>query len=175
MTSGVRPRAPRPGLDSARVPVVCAKGWLRPYAPTACAGTIAGAIAGVAMDSSPLVFALVGLCGLGSMVSTVAANALPPQRSQLAGGRDQVHRRALEFRRLRRHAPGSALGLQRERQPCPRAPLSSAKPSGFRSRRPGASKAPRGQAVSALADLGCAIGLVAVIVLAVVMVLTGHA
>jgi MFS family permease len=43
-----------------------------------CAATIAGAITGVALESRPLVFALVGLCGLGSMVSTVAGNALIP-------------------------------------------------------------------------------------------------
>jgi MFS family permease len=44
----------------------------------ACAATIAGAIVGVALDSRPLVFALVGVCGLGSMVSTVAGNTLIP-------------------------------------------------------------------------------------------------
>lgn len=48
------------------------------WSELACSATIAGAIAGVIIDSRPLVFALVGLCGLGSMVSTVAANALIP-------------------------------------------------------------------------------------------------
>jgi MFS family permease len=48
------------------------------WSELACAATIAGAIAGVTLDSRPIVFALVGLCGLGSMVSTVAANALIP-------------------------------------------------------------------------------------------------
>jgi MFS family permease len=48
------------------------------WSEVACAATIAGAIAGVTFDSRPLVFALVGLCGLGSMVSTVAGNALIP-------------------------------------------------------------------------------------------------
>jgi MFS family permease len=48
------------------------------WSEVACAATIAGAIAGVTIDSRPLVFALVGLCGLGSMVSTVASNALIP-------------------------------------------------------------------------------------------------
>ena len=48
------------------------------WSELACAATIAGAIVGVTIDSRPLVFALVGLCGLGSMVSTVAANALIP-------------------------------------------------------------------------------------------------
>lgn len=48
------------------------------WSELACAGTIAGAIAGVLLDSRPLVFALVGVCGLGSMVSTVAGNALIP-------------------------------------------------------------------------------------------------
>jgi MFS family permease len=43
-----------------------------------CAATIAGSLVGVLIDSRPLVFALVGLCGLGSMVSTVAGNALIP-------------------------------------------------------------------------------------------------
>jgi len=48
------------------------------WSELACAATIAGAIVGVAIGSRPLVFALVGVCGLGSMVSTVAANALIP-------------------------------------------------------------------------------------------------
>jgi MFS family permease len=48
------------------------------WSELACSATIVGAIAGVTIDSRPLVFALVGLCGLGSMVSTVAANALIP-------------------------------------------------------------------------------------------------
>lgn len=48
------------------------------WSELACSATIAGAIAGVTVDSRPLVFALVGLCGLGSMVSTVAGNALIP-------------------------------------------------------------------------------------------------
>ena len=48
------------------------------WSELACAATIAGAIAGVTLDSRPLVFALVGVCGLGSMVSTVAGNALIP-------------------------------------------------------------------------------------------------
>jgi MFS family permease len=48
------------------------------WSELACAATIAGAMAGVLIDSRPLVFALVGICGLGSMVSTVAGNALVP-------------------------------------------------------------------------------------------------
>ena len=48
------------------------------WSEVACAATIAGAIVGVTIESRPLVFALVGLCGLGSMVSTVAGNALIP-------------------------------------------------------------------------------------------------
>jgi MFS family permease len=48
------------------------------WSELACAATIAGAIVGVTIDSRPLVFTLVGICGLGSMVSTVAANALIP-------------------------------------------------------------------------------------------------
>jgi MFS family permease len=48
------------------------------WSEAACAVTIAGAIVGVTIDSRALVFALVGLCGLGSMVSTVASNALIP-------------------------------------------------------------------------------------------------
>jgi MFS family permease len=52
------------------------------WSELACAATIAGAIVGVLIDSRPLVFALVGMCGLGSMVSTVAANALIPMTVQ---------------------------------------------------------------------------------------------
>ena len=48
------------------------------WSEIACAATIVGAIVGVAIDSRPLVYVLVGLCGLGSMVSTVSANALIP-------------------------------------------------------------------------------------------------
>jgi MFS family permease len=48
------------------------------WSELACAATIAGAIVGVVVDSRPLVLALVGVCGLGSMISTVAANALIP-------------------------------------------------------------------------------------------------
>lgn len=48
------------------------------WSEIACAATIVGAIVGVSVDSRLLVFALVGLCGLGSMVSTVAGNALIP-------------------------------------------------------------------------------------------------
>ncbi|HEY2373481.1 MAG TPA: MFS transporter [Gaiellaceae bacterium] len=48
------------------------------WSEVACAATIAGAIVGVTIDSRPLVFALVGLSGLGSMVSTVAGNSLIP-------------------------------------------------------------------------------------------------
>jgi MFS family permease len=48
------------------------------WSEVACAATIAGAIVAVTIDSRPAVFALVGLCGLGSMVSTVASNALIP-------------------------------------------------------------------------------------------------
>lgn len=48
------------------------------WSEVACSATIAGAIVGVTFDSRPLVFVLVGLCGLGSMVSTVAGNALIP-------------------------------------------------------------------------------------------------
>lgn len=48
------------------------------WSELACSATIVGAIAGVTIGSRPLVFALVGLCGLGSMVSTVASNALIP-------------------------------------------------------------------------------------------------
>jgi MFS family permease len=48
------------------------------WSEVACAATIAGAIVGVSIDSRPLVYALVGICGLGSMVSTVAGSALIP-------------------------------------------------------------------------------------------------
>src|SRR2546427_11227206 len=44
----------------------------------ASAATIAGALLGVTIGSRSLVFALVGLCGLAGMVSTVAGNALIP-------------------------------------------------------------------------------------------------
>ena len=43
-----------------------------------CAATIAGALVGVTIGSRALVFALVGLCSLVAMVSTVAGNALIP-------------------------------------------------------------------------------------------------
>jgi MFS family permease len=43
-----------------------------------CAATIAGALLGVAIGSRALVFALVGLCSLVGMVSTVAGNTLIP-------------------------------------------------------------------------------------------------
>ncbi len=48
------------------------------WSEAACAATIAGALVGVVVDSRPTVFAFVGLCGLVSMVSTVAGNALIP-------------------------------------------------------------------------------------------------
>ena len=48
------------------------------WSEAACAATIVGAIVGVSADSRALVFAFVGLCGLVSMVSTVAGNALIP-------------------------------------------------------------------------------------------------
>jgi MFS family permease len=48
------------------------------WSEAACAATIAGALVGVVFDSRPTVFAFVGLCGLVSMVSTVAGNALIP-------------------------------------------------------------------------------------------------
>jgi MFS family permease len=48
------------------------------WSEVASAATIAGALAGVLAGSRPAVFALVGLCGLVSMVSTVAGNALIP-------------------------------------------------------------------------------------------------
>jgi MFS family permease len=48
------------------------------WSELACAGTIAGALAGVVVDSRGLVFVFVGLCGLVGMISTVAGNALIP-------------------------------------------------------------------------------------------------
>jgi MFS family permease len=48
------------------------------WSELACAATIAGALVGVTAGSRPAVYALVGLCGLLSMVSTVAGNALIP-------------------------------------------------------------------------------------------------
>lgn len=48
------------------------------WSEAACAATIVGAIVGVTADSRAIVFAFVGLCGLVSMVSTVAGNALIP-------------------------------------------------------------------------------------------------
>src|SRR5438309_10377590 len=48
------------------------------WSEAACAATIAGALVGVTAGSRPVVFAFVGLCGLVSMVSTVAGNALIP-------------------------------------------------------------------------------------------------
>jgi MFS family permease len=48
------------------------------WSEAACAATIAGALAGVLLDSRALVFASVGLCGLVGMISTVAGNALIP-------------------------------------------------------------------------------------------------
>jgi MFS family permease len=48
------------------------------WSEAACAATIAGALVGVLAGSRPVVFAFVGLCGLVSMVSTVAGNALIP-------------------------------------------------------------------------------------------------
>src|SRR5262245_65764177 len=49
------------------------------WSEAACAATIAGALAGVMLDSRPLVFASVGLSGLGGMLSTVAGHALIPR------------------------------------------------------------------------------------------------
>jgi MFS family permease len=57
------------------------------WSEAACAATIVGALVGVSTDSRPIVFAFVGLCGLVSMVSTVAGNALIPmtvEEGQLA-------------------------------------------------------------------------------------------
>src|SRR5437879_630717 len=48
------------------------------WSEIACAATVAGALVGVTVGSRALVFALVGLCGLAGMVSTVAGNALIP-------------------------------------------------------------------------------------------------
>lgn len=48
------------------------------WSELASAATIAGALAAVLAGSRPAVFALVGLCGLVSMISTVAGNALIP-------------------------------------------------------------------------------------------------
>lgn len=48
------------------------------WSEIACAAAVAGALAGVTIGSRALVFALVGLCGLAAMVSTVAGNALIP-------------------------------------------------------------------------------------------------
>jgi MFS family permease len=48
------------------------------WSEAACAATIAGALVGIMAGSRPVVFAFVGLCGLVSMVSTVAGNALIP-------------------------------------------------------------------------------------------------
>jgi MFS family permease len=48
------------------------------WSEIACAAAVAGALLGVMIGSRPLVFALVGLCGLAAMVSTVAGNALIP-------------------------------------------------------------------------------------------------
>ena len=48
------------------------------WSEVASAATIAGALVGVLVGSRPTVFALVGLCGLVSMISTVAGNALIP-------------------------------------------------------------------------------------------------
>jgi MFS family permease len=48
------------------------------WSEAACAATIAGALVGVIAGSRPIVFAFVGLCGLVSMISTVAGNAVIP-------------------------------------------------------------------------------------------------
>jgi MFS family permease len=48
------------------------------WSEAACAATIGGALVGVMAGSRAIVFAFVGLCGLVSMVSTVAGNALIP-------------------------------------------------------------------------------------------------
>src|SRR5437588_1210447 len=48
------------------------------WSEAACAAAIVGALMGVLAGSRPIVFAFVGLCGLVSMVSTVAGNALIP-------------------------------------------------------------------------------------------------
>ncbi|MEN3312399.1 MAG: hypothetical protein V7645_1728, partial [Actinomycetota bacterium] len=57
------------------------------WSEAASAATIVGALVGVIAGSRPAVFAFVGLCGLVSMVSTVAGNALIPmvvEQDQLA-------------------------------------------------------------------------------------------
>jgi MFS family permease len=48
----------------------------------ACAVTVAGALVGVLVGSTPLVFAFVGACGLLSMVSNVAGTALVPMLAE---------------------------------------------------------------------------------------------
>jgi MFS family permease len=48
------------------------------WSEIASAATIGGALVGVMAGSRPVVFALVGLCGLVSMISTVAGSALIP-------------------------------------------------------------------------------------------------
>jgi MFS family permease len=48
------------------------------WSEIACAAAVGGALFGVLVGSRPVVFALVGLCGLVGMVSTVAGNALIP-------------------------------------------------------------------------------------------------
>jgi MFS family permease len=48
------------------------------WSEIASAATIGGALVGVMTGSRPAVFALVGLCGLVSMISTIAGNALIP-------------------------------------------------------------------------------------------------
>jgi MFS family permease len=48
------------------------------WSEVACAAAVGGALFGVLIGSRPIVFALVGLCGLVGMVSTVAGNALIP-------------------------------------------------------------------------------------------------
>jgi MFS family permease len=48
-----------------------------------CAATIVGALVGVTAGSRPTVFAFVGLCGLVSMISTVAGNAIIPMVVEL--------------------------------------------------------------------------------------------
>jgi MFS family permease len=57
------------------------------WSEAACAATIVGALVGVSTNSRATVFAFVGLCGLVSMISTIAGNALIPMtvdESQLA-------------------------------------------------------------------------------------------
>jgi MFS family permease len=48
------------------------------WSEVACAATIAGALVGLTAGSRPAVYAFVGLCGLVSMISNVAGNALIP-------------------------------------------------------------------------------------------------